>query len=331
MRQMTARILKSGAFRHKRSRRFRCWPGWRGNPAARPGGGLGPQLSARFRGKAGMAGLEAITRSWFSARQDGTGGVEQPPAGTDQPGRLVQQLVLNRHQISDARRGQPPAQFRLPPPGAGAGAGRIDKHRIEQARWLPMLQRQSFDDGGAGAWARFSSSSSASPRRSAGGDLARVPAWRRQGQRLAARARRQIQHAHAGLRAAEMRGDLRRFVLNSKAPDSNSGDWLQIARLARDADALGCVRRGRAGQTLFDQRGDDGVAIRFQRVDAQIGGRAGNEGRHFFRQAIAESAAQVAFQPVGIFAAHPIGRGRWRGGNRLLLGLRQRRRSRNRR
>ena len=48
----------------------------------------------------------------------------------------------------------------------------------------------------------------------------------------------------------------------------------------------------------------------FQRVDAQINGRALLECRHLVRKAIAEGADEFGFQPLRIFPCHPGGRRR---------------------
>ncbi len=129
MRQMTvpadpALIRRSPA---QRSRRFRSWRGLARKSAAKPGpADLGPIFRQIQGQKPGWRAWKAATRSWFSHRQDGAGGIDQLPAGPDQPGRLVQQPVLQRRSVRPCRSGrQPPAQFRLPPPGAGAAAGRI--------------------------------------------------------------------------------------------------------------------------------------------------------------------------------------------------------------
>src|SRR5665213_189467 len=94
-------------------------------PGQAGGGILTPLFRQIQRRKAGMAALEGGQPVLVLDRQDGTGGIEQPPAGADQRGGLVQQPVLGLGQCRQPAGGQPPALFGLAPPGPRAAAGRV--------------------------------------------------------------------------------------------------------------------------------------------------------------------------------------------------------------
>ena len=122
-----------------------------------------------------------------------------------------------------------------------------------------------------------------------------------------------------------MGGDLRRLVLEFKGARFKQRRLGQIARLARDAHAMGRIGCGSASKPVRRQLRDHRITRRFQRVDADVRGRAGDEGGHLIRQAIAEGAAQFFFQALRILALHPSGRGRRRGADDALLAFAQRR------
>ena len=84
-----------------------------------------------FTDEIGMGGQKSLHPVLVFARQDGTGGIDQPPARPRGCRGFRQKLVLDRDQLRQPLRRQPPFQFRLPPPGAGAAAGRIQQHQIE--------------------------------------------------------------------------------------------------------------------------------------------------------------------------------------------------------
>ena len=102
--------------------------------------------------EAGIAGQEGCHPVLVLDRQDGTGGIDQPPARPNQGGRLVQQPVLEWLSA-------PPAAPGSAASAAPAGAARCrcrckgasTKHQIEQALRLGVIQRQGLDDGCAGA------------------------------------------------------------------------------------------------------------------------------------------------------------------------------------
>ena len=99
-----------------------------------PGGAsvrFAPDLRAGPDCKIGMAREEGVDAVLVLAGQDRAGRVDQPSALFHARGRLIEQLVLQRHSRLQQFRRQAPAQFRLAAPCAGAAcrARRRARHR----------------------------------------------------------------------------------------------------------------------------------------------------------------------------------------------------------
>ena len=160
----------------------------------------------------------------------------RPPGLTSGDGALERLgLLLDPHL---QRAGpHPPFGVRIAPPGADAGAGRVDQHEVELAFEIGELvadglRRPHLDVARAGALEPVVDRRKPALVVVGGVDLALVFHQRRERQRLAAAAGAKVEHLLAGLGAGEQRGELRALVLDFDQA-------LEIGELGMDRRALG--------------------------------------------------------------------------------------------
>ena len=197
-------------------------------------------------------------------RQDGTGGIDQPPARAapgPPPGPAAGPGCapvppaapgVSRQRSSGWRR-------QVPVPLQGASTNT----RSNRPAGLGMVQRQGLDDGGAGAGGAASPVRTA-PRRGRRRRRSRPgSAWRRP-RPGSCRPRPPPGPAPAcrAVRRARADGDLGRLVLEFKGAGFKQRRFRQVGGLAGDADAVRRIRRGFAGDAFAAQRRQHRIARR---------------------------------------------------------------------
>ncbi|RWV77504.1 hypothetical protein GW17_00061653, partial [Ensete ventricosum] len=179
----------------------------------------GDKLGAADRGEIGPACQKRGDPVLILLPQQRAGDIDEPPAGLHETRGGVEHLVLLLDPLFERARPDAPFGVGVAPPGAGAGARRIDQHQIA-ARFeigehiLMAARRADLDIAGAGAieprmqWRE-------PPRLAVGRiDLAVVVHSCGERQGLAAAAGAKIKHLLAGLGRAEQRRQLRALVLD---------------------------------------------------------------------------------------------------------------------
>ena len=165
-----------------------------------------------------MAGHEGGDPVLVLGPQDGAGDIDDAPALLDETQRALERLVLILDALFERAGAHAPFGVGVAPPGAGAGAGRVDQHEIaasfevgEHVRLPP--RRPDLDIARARAGEPGEDRRKAMRVGVGGVDLALVLHRGGERQRLAARARAKVEDLHAGLGFGEERGELRALVL----------------------------------------------------------------------------------------------------------------------
>ena len=242
-------------------------------------------------------------------RQHRAGDIDDPAARLDQRRGAFEHRLLLLEALVERARTNAPLGVRIAPPGADAGARRIDQDEIGSAGEIA----QRFGVAPRGADLDVAGARPFDPlvdrRQPALVDIGRVNLAvvvhrRRQRQRLAAGAGAEIDDLLAGRGAREQRGELGAFVLDFDRP-------LMKRRLGMDRRALGF-----GGDRMRSPAGDQrvGSACRCasfgrmssrsvdERVDAKIERRPARQRRAFGRTFLAERSRQMRVEPFRIVA-----------------------------
>ena len=206
----------------------------------------------------------------------------------------------------------PPLGVGIAPPGAGAGAGRVDQHEVDAAGEIGELVPHGFRR----AHLRIVHARSLEPgvdRRQpalveiGGVELAAVLHRRRERERLAAGAGAEIDHLLARLGAREQRGELRALVLHlDQALDEGAlGVDGGILGIGRKRDAKPDRRPARGLRRKIGERGGGLVAVGLERIDAQIERSAARQRRAFGGALFAEHLGEIRVEPFRIVAGDP--------------------------
>ncbi len=274
-----------------------------------------------------MAGEEGGHLGLVLLGEQRTGSVDQTSAGANQGRGLIEDRRLLGQKFGKVGLGEAQPRVGIAPPGAGAGAGRIDQHAVEGvgAALDPLVagfQQVALDVVHAGA--AEAAHRALQPRRRdvARDQLAAVLHRHRQRQRLAAGAGAQVGHAQAGP-GIDQRGDeLAALVLDLHQAGAEGWAGGDLAA-ALDPQAPGGMRRRRGVQALGGERGAGFLAGGLQQVDAKIE-------RRRFQQSAQFGAVDAWRQPVRHFQPHRVGHRRMveraalEAPQRRLLGRRQR-------
>src|SRR6185437_14570896 len=176
-----------------------------------------PCRGNRERREVGGAGEEALDLRLVFLAQERAGGVDEPSAGRDEARGALDDAVLQLRQLGEVLLGEPPFCIRVAPPGAGAGARRVDEDALEAAGMAldPFVALAAEDaalhDADTGAAQPLRRALQALLGDVAGDEMAAVVHRRGQRQRLAAGAGAEIDDAHARTRIGKQRGELRAF------------------------------------------------------------------------------------------------------------------------
>ena len=191
------------------------------------------------------------------------------PPGFSRADGAVEDRCLILHALLQRAGPDPPLGIRIAPPGAGAGAGRVDQHQIDAARevgefvahrarraHLHIAHARALEPG---------MDRRQPPLVGIGGvDLALVLHRGGERQRLAAGAGAEIDHLLAGLCAGQQRGKLRAFVLDfdQAFDEGRLGMDRGAFRAGVELDAQAGGRPARRLGMEIAQRGDRLVARR---------------------------------------------------------------------
>src|SRR3984893_5331849 len=151
--------------------------------------------------------------------QNRTGYVKNPAARLDETRGLFQGPVLLRDTDRQGARSYPPLCVRIAPPGARAGAWRIDENKIaapfETSEHIVFpARRMQLNVTRPAAFESGDAPHESGPIAVGRVDLALVLHRRGKRQGFAARARAKIEHLLAWFCEGKNRGELRAFVLN---------------------------------------------------------------------------------------------------------------------
>src|SRR5690242_6507248 len=276
------------------------------------------ELGDRRHGEVGMALDERLDLPLVLGRQHRAGGIDQPPARLHQPGGLVEDVALLRHQLGEVLGLERPAAVGIAPPRARPGARRVDQHAVEVA--LLALQPLGVVDDRAAldivhAGAAQALGRAVEPRGQhvhrhhaalvvhAGGD----------GERLAAGTGAVVGDLHAVPGAAQRRHELRALVLDLDQPvlERLAGDHRQPAL---QAQPVGGKAHRLGVDALAVQRPPGLLGRRLDAVDAQVNRRRRLERGDLAAPRLAIGLAQVRCHPFLDVEPHPVG----------LLGMGQR-------
>ena len=167
-----------------------------------------------------------------------TGDVGDPPAGLEQRHGAVEDFGLLLLPLLQRAGPHAPFGVRIAPPGAGAGAGRVDQHQVAAAWQIVDVRRRPTSACAPARCARPSAPGGrgSAPSRRLSSSVAKI--WplfsiiAASAKRLAAGAGAEIDHLLARLGAGKQRGQLRAFVLHLDHAFEESG-------LGMDRRALG--------------------------------------------------------------------------------------------
>ena len=242
------------------------------------------------------------------------------PAGLDQRHGAVEQRRLLLDPLGKRARADAPFGVGIAPPGAGAGAGRVDQHEIGAAREIGehvglAARRADLDVARAGARDPFVDRHQLALVDVGRVDLAAIFHRCGERQRLAAGAGGEIDHLLARFGAGEQRGKLRAFVLDFDRA-------LAKHRLGMDRRAFGIGAKPDAQAERRPSRRFGAkmlelwqhlLALGDERVDAHIERRAARQRRALGGPLVAEHPREMRIEPIRIVAlnaapAHPRAR-----------------------
>ncbi|BAQ45288.1 conserved hypothetical protein [Methylobacterium aquaticum] len=244
-------------------------------------------------------------------RQERAGDVDDPPAWPRQARRPVEHRLLLGDAGREAAGAQAPLGVRVAPPGAGAGAGRVDQHEVGAAvevghhvgpaRIAPSraaTRRAHLGPGAGPAQALVDRREAA--RIAVGGDEPALVAHQggeRQG--LAAAAGAEVDHRHPGLRAGEPGGELRALVLDLEpaVQEFRLDVEGRAAAVLAERHPQSVRRQRRRFRVEMGQRLPGGVAARLQGVDPDVEGSPAGERPQFRQEVVAESRRQRRHDP----------------------------------
>ena len=104
--------------------------------------------------KSSWRAMNSAIRSSFSALQDRAGDVDDAPAALDETHRAFKRFVLILDALLERAGADAPLGVGIAPPGAGAGAGRVDQHEIAAPLEVGEHVRRPLAAPGPGRCAR---------------------------------------------------------------------------------------------------------------------------------------------------------------------------------
>ncbi len=106
--------------------------------------------------KSACAARNCSTCASSSSLQQRAGDIDEPPARPHQALRAVEDVGLERGQFGEVLGREAPFRVGIAPPGAGAGAGRVDQHAVEAPRVAlhPFVARARRAAGAGRCWRR---------------------------------------------------------------------------------------------------------------------------------------------------------------------------------
>ena len=116
-------------------------PGWRRKAPSkvRPASGRAPlPLGDRAKAERRLAVQEIAHLRLAFLRLQRTDAIDQPSAGTDAPGRGVEQADLKIGELGQVGRLGGPKHIGMTPKRAGGGTGRVEQDGVEQASIGPV-------------------------------------------------------------------------------------------------------------------------------------------------------------------------------------------------
>ncbi|ENN89431.1 hypothetical protein RHSP_66447 [Rhizobium freirei PRF 81] len=256
---------------------------------------------------------KAVHLRFVLVRQDRAGHIEQRAAWADELASLRQGFLLLAGALVEILLRQPPLRIGSPPPGARAGAWRIDQNLVELAAQGKQTAAliMDLDITGSSPLQPLDDRRQPPPVAVIGVNLTLVMHGGRHGKRLAAAAGAIVEHLIALFGQDEIGDDLRAFVLNLE-PALLEGKFCGDVRQAGcafagwNADAatgnLRCLR----ACTL--QRLHDLGAVGLQRVCAKVERRTFGKSLRFGKPAVTECALEGGFDPFRDVALDMKGR-----------------------
>ena len=260
-----------------------------------------------------MALEEGLDLALVLGRQHRAGGVDQPAARLHQARRGVEDGGLLGHQLGEILGPQRPAAVGIAPPGAGAGAGRVDQHAVEGAGLalqpfaVVAVERAALDIVGAGAAQALGRAVEAALVDVHGDDAALVVHAGGDGQRLAAGAGAIVGDLHAGLGVDQAGDELRALVL-----DLDQAVLEGLARHDRQAalqpQAVGGIAHG-LGVDALARRAPPAPrsTVAFRRLTRRSTGGGVLEGGDLAAPGLAVGLLQMRRHPFLDVEPHPVG------------------------
>ncbi len=271
---------------------------------------LGQHLAHRHQIEVRVRCQEAFDDDVVFFIQQAAGGVHEAATVLDQARSAIEDRGLLFLHLGNRAQLLAPLDVRIAAQGAQARAWRIDQHAVDLAGQALDLgialvrdQHRMHVRQTAARHARLQFGQALF------GHVERVQATGvahqcAQCQRLAASAGAEVDHHLAAARADDLRQHLAALVLHFDRAFLEQRQILQ-RRLLLDAQTQRRIRHRLGDDRRFEQRGDDGVALGLDRIDAQVERRRRVEhGSQFQGFGFAELGDQLVVQPLRQVGLH---------------------------